>query len=185
MNFRHLYTLVEAERLDALGRSTDAFQPFEQAMRQAQSHARPWHHALITERAGHCFMRNGLEHAGRALLARAHTLYRQWGAAGKAQAMRISLPFLDSGAHGSTGSIGAATLDQVALLRASQALACERSLPRLVERVVELMSQLTGATDSPVAHRAPVSPWPYPLTRSPCSRARDTACVWEWTPSLR
>ncbi|WP_295449026.1 AAA family ATPase [uncultured Thiodictyon sp.] len=145
MNFGHLATLVEAQRLDALGQSADAFQAFEQAMRQAQ--ARPWHQALITERAGHCFMRHGLEHAGRALLTRAHALYRQWGATGKARAMRMSLPFLDSGEYGSSGSMGADALDQVALLRASQALASERSLPRLVERVVELLSQLTGATD--------------------------------------
>ncbi|QVL49657.1 MAG: diguanylate cyclase [Thiocapsa sp.] len=38
-------------------------------------------------------------------------------------------------------------MDHEALLRASQALAAERSLPRLVARVVELVGQLTGATD--------------------------------------
>ncbi|WP_295413585.1 AAA family ATPase [uncultured Thiodictyon sp.] len=147
MNFGHLYTFVEAQRLDAMGHSHEAFQAFEEAMRQAQGHARPWHQALITERAGHCFLRHGLEHAGRALLIRAHALYRQWGATGKARAMRQGLPFLEASEPGGTGSVGAEALDHLALLRASQALACERSLPRLVERVVELMGQLTGATD--------------------------------------
>lgn len=80
MNFSHLFDLVEAQRLDALGQPWAALQTFEQAMRAAQAHQRPWHHALITERAGQCAMRHGQEHAGRALLARAHDLYRHWGA---------------------------------------------------------------------------------------------------------
>jgi diguanylate cyclase (GGDEF)-like protein len=148
MNFGHLHALVEAERLDALGLLGDALQHFEQAMRKAQGNLRPWHHALATERAGLCCMRRGLDHAGRALLARAHELYRQWGANGKARSMRAALPFVDLGrpAGGSSGD-SAESLEYDALLRATQALASETSLPRLVASVVALAGQLTGATD--------------------------------------
>jgi diguanylate cyclase (GGDEF)-like protein/PAS domain S-box-containing protein len=147
MNFGHLYDLVEAERLDALDQPWEALQTFERAMRRAGAQRRPWHQALITERAGHCYLRRGLEDVGRALLARAHTLYRQWGAEGKARAMRDVWPFLDASHPGSgRGSQGDA-LDHEAQLRAAQALASERSLPGLVARVVELVGQLTGATD--------------------------------------
>ncbi len=149
MNFRHLYDWVEAERLDVLDQPWDALQRFQQAMRQAQAHQRPWHHALVTERAGQCYLRHGLEHAGRALLAQAHKLYRQWGADGKARAMRSALPFLDaSDDPGNASNRYTDVLDYQALLRASQALASERSLRQLVARVVELVSQLTGATDA-------------------------------------
>jgi len=150
MNFSHLHDLVAAERLDALGQPWAALQTFEQAMRAAQAHQRPWHHALITERAGQCAMRHGQEHAGRALLARAHDLYRHWGAAGKARAMRSALPFIDPGAPGGPDGRGASlgdALDHEALLRASQALAAETSQASLRARVVDLMGQLTGATD--------------------------------------
>ncbi len=147
MNFGHLYDLVEAERLDALDQPWAAIQTFEQAMRKANGHQRPWHQALITERAGDCFLRRGLDDAGRSLLTRAHGLYRQWGADGKARAMRASLPLTDTRRpESSSGSRGDA-LDHAALLSASLALASETSQPRLVARVVELVSRLTGATD--------------------------------------
>ncbi|WP_213459178.1 diguanylate cyclase [Thiocapsa sp.] len=147
MNFGHLHDLVEAERLDVLGQPWDALQRFERAMRHAGAQQHPWHQALITERAGHCYLRRGLEDAGRALLARAHAHYRQWGAVGKTRAMRDAWPFLDTSPSGSLRDSQCDALDHEALLRASQALAAERSLPRLVARVVELVGQLTGATD--------------------------------------
>ena len=147
MNFSHLHDLVAAERLDVLDQPWEALQTFEQAMRKAQAHQRPWQHALITERAGRCCLRRGLEQAGRTLLTRAHELYQQWGAPGKARALRADWAFLDaSQPRGGSGSPGDG-LDHQAVLRASRALASERSLPRLVSRVVELVGQLTGATD--------------------------------------
>ena len=146
-NFAHLHDWVEAERLDALDRPEAAYQAYEQAMRKAQAYRRPLHRALIVERAGQCFMRRGLEHAGRSLLAQAYALYRDWGALGKVQAMRASLPFLAFDDRDAPGKRQDETPDRLALLRTSQALASERALPRLVARVVSLMGELTGATD--------------------------------------
>ena len=147
MNFGHLYELIEAERLDALDRPWEAQSAYERAMCLAQAHQRPWHHALATERAGQFYMRRGLEHAGRPLLLRAHELYRQWGAIGKAGAMQENLPFLDTRHLASASANHVDTFEYKALLRASQVLATETSQPRLVEKVVELLAQLTGATD--------------------------------------
>ena len=141
MNFRHLYELVEAERFDALDQPWKAIQAFQQAMRLAQAQRRPGHLALITERAGLFSLRRELEYSGRGLLVRAHELYLAWGAIGKAETMRTLLPFLDSVPHGGY------FVEYEALIRASQALASETSLPRLVTRVVELMGQLSGAGD--------------------------------------
>lgn len=148
MNFGHLHDLVEAERLSLLGQPWEAFSRFEQAMRLAQGRQRPWHHALITERAGRFCLCRGLEHAGRALLARAHALYLRWGACGKARAMREALPFLDSPQRDFANGGHTDVLDHQALLLAAQALASETSQPGLVARVLELLSQLTGATDA-------------------------------------
>ncbi|WP_157817473.1 AAA family ATPase [Candidatus Thiodictyon syntrophicum] len=159
MNFGHLHALVEAERLDALGHSALAFETFEQAMRQAQAHRRPWHQALITERAGHCYLRHGLEHAARALLAQAQALYRAWGATCKARAMLDELPFLGPSRAVGAGERRHDALNQEALLRASQALASERSLPQLVARVTALLGQLTGATDVQLLLRDETGAW--------------------------
>ena len=145
MNYLHLHDLVEAERLDALDRPWEALGAFERAMRRAQGHHRPWHRARITERAGLCHLRRGLVESGRGLLARAHDLYEAWGASGKAAAMRREMPFLRSAAEGAPeGAGGRLVLEGV--LRASQALASETSLPHLVDRLVEILGQLTGAT---------------------------------------
>ncbi len=148
MNFSHLHRLVQAERLDATGQPWNAAKAFERAMWEAQAHQRPWHHALITEHAGRFHMRHGLEHAGRALLLRAHNLYRHWGALGKARIMQGQLPFL--AAHGVDEARERldGTLDYEALLRASQALTSETSPAMLVARFVELVGQLSGATDA-------------------------------------
>ncbi|MBK5965668.1 hypothetical protein CCR95_16650 [Thiocystis minor] len=98
MNFDHLHALVDAERLDALDQPQAALQAFEQAMRKVSEVQRPWHKALIVERTGDCFRRRGMEDTGRLHLTRAHALYTQWGAHGKARAMRGCLPFLDASA---------------------------------------------------------------------------------------
>ena len=147
MNFGHLHDLVEAERLDALGEDWAALQAMERAMRRASAHRRPWHCALATERAGRLHMRHGLEHSGRSLLARAHRLYLDWGAAGKAEAMRRCWPFVAQLDPPDPYRLSPASLDQAALLRASEALASATSQLDLVGRVMELVAQLTGATD--------------------------------------
>ncbi len=147
MNFSHLYLLVEAERLDVKGQRLAAFHSFEQAMGLARTSQRPWHLALITERAGHCFLRNGLEQTSRPFLVRACELYRQWGAEGKALAMRRTLPFVDFDHHGDKNIFAEVALDKGALLQASQVLASERSLPKLVARMLTLVGELTGATN--------------------------------------
>lgn len=147
VNFSHLHDLVEAERLDALGEPWAALQRMERAMRLAQAHRRPWHSALITERAGLLHMRHGLEHSARPLLTRAYRLYLDWGATGKAEAMRSAWPFVVSRPSGEALSAREAAFDQAALARASEALASEESRAELVPRVMELVAGLTGATD--------------------------------------
>ena len=147
MNFGHLRDWLEAERLAALGETAPALLMFEQAMRGVRAQRRPWHQALITERAGRCYLRHGLEQAGRSLLTSACDAYRDWGAHGKVAVLYREWPFLGLRmVEEKVGSAGKA-LDYQALLHASQALAAERSLPRLVDRIVTLLAQLTGATD--------------------------------------
>jgi diguanylate cyclase (GGDEF)-like protein len=147
MNFAHLHDLVAAERFDALEDDWGAAaRLYEMAMRKAEAHQRPWHRALLTEKAGRAHMRRGLDHAGRALLAQAHDLYCRWGAVGKGAALRHEFPFIALSGGGDPDSGTTHAVGYLGLLRASQALALETSLPRLVTRIVELVAQLTGGT---------------------------------------
>jgi hypothetical protein len=53
------------------------------ARRESAARQRPWHRALITERAARFHLAYGLEQAGYELLAQARQEYLDWGATAK------------------------------------------------------------------------------------------------------
>ncbi|WP_053076750.1 AAA family ATPase [Caenimonas sp. SL110] len=158
-NFMHLLALVDAESAWARGDMNAAVETFDRALVLAQTRQRPWHCALITERAGIFHLEAGLQYTGRKLLAEARDRYERWGASAKVARMVSEHAFLRSeedsqdrwgGQNLSQGSDGSAlsgeALDLLGLLRASQALSSERSLPALIARVVRVLQALSGAT---------------------------------------
>jgi len=152
-NFLHLVKLVDAERAWAVNDFREGAWMFDAALREAQGRQRPWHQALITERAGLFHLAHGMESTGEMLLARARRLYDTWGAGAKVRQLDEAHGFLRTmdAAGRSLDPSGSSTLsadkiDSLAVLRASQALSSETSLARLKARVVELLGTLTGAT---------------------------------------
>jgi signal transduction histidine kinase len=159
-NFSHLVRLLEAERAWALGDSWAAALAFDAARHEVAGRRRPWHRALITERAALFHLDQGLPHTGRALLAEARQAYAAWGATAKVAQLDWAHPGLGAAAD-TTGPAGhdqpdlpsqprsavtTGTLDLLGILAASQALSSETSLERLHARVVEVLGALTGAT---------------------------------------
>ncbi len=156
-NFLHLLRLVEAEQAWTMGDFRAAAFAFDSARREVEQRPRPWHRALIAERAGHFYLAHGLEHAGYELLAHAREQYFAWGAVTKAEQMEWAYPGLslaDPAAGGTgqtadhprraTGTAGAT--DLLGILSASRALSSETSVERLHARVAEVLSAMTGAT---------------------------------------
>ena len=153
VNFLHLVKLVDAERAWAMNDFGEGAHLFDAALREAQGRQRPWHKALITERAGLFHLAQGMESTGEMLLLRARHLYAAWGASAKVaqlehvhgflRAMDAAGRSLDPSA---SSTLSADQIDTLAVLRASQALSSETSLGRLKARVVELLGTLTGAT---------------------------------------
>ncbi|MEN3359041.1 MAG: hypothetical protein V7637_3023 [Mycobacteriales bacterium] len=156
-NFRHLVRLVDAERAWALDDFRAAAGTFDGALREVAQRQRPWHQALITERAALFHLAYGLEHTGRDLLGQARRCYQAWGATAKVREMGRQYPFLAT--QGATPDGGqrpldpqrstmysTETIDLLAVLNASQALSSETNLDRLRARVVEVLSAMTGAT---------------------------------------
>jgi len=152
-NFRQLLKLVEAERAWAVDDFQAAACLFDAALHGPKARQRPWHQALIAERAGLFHLTQGMEHTGRVLLSEARGLYKAWGASAKLRQLDRDHGFLRS-AHaslrdrvpGHSTAISADAFDLLAVLRASQALSSETSLARLEISVVELLGTLTGAT---------------------------------------
>jgi signal transduction histidine kinase/predicted ATPase len=159
-NFLHLQRLLEAERAWAIGDFPAAALAFDAARREAAQRQRPWHRALITERAARFFLAHGLEHAGYDLLAQARREYLAWGATAKVDQLDWAYPALRPPAdataedradqpayppHG-RGAVTTGTLDMLGILSASQALSSETSIERLHARVAQVLNAMTGAT---------------------------------------
>jgi predicted ATPase/signal transduction histidine kinase len=153
VNFLHLLKLVDAERAWAVNDFREGARMFDAALREVQARQRPWHKALITERAGLFHLEQGMESTGEMLIARARRLYEAWGASAKVEQLEENHGFLramDGAEPGlaptRSSHLSADSIDMLALLRASQALSSETSLAGLKTRVVELLGTMTGAT---------------------------------------
>jgi predicted ATPase/signal transduction histidine kinase len=159
-NFLHLLRLVEAERAWAVGDFRAAVIAFDAARREVAQSPRPWHRALIAERAGRFFLAHGVEHAGYDLLAEARQEYIAWGATAKVDQLDWAYPTLRSQAGAIAADSGdqpadllhrrsavtTGTIDLLGILSASQALSSETSIEGLHSRVTQVLSAMTGAT---------------------------------------
>jgi diguanylate cyclase (GGDEF)-like protein len=154
-NFEHLLNFIDAEAAWTEGDIARAAHAFDHAL-QLQSgtaRARPWHHALIAERAGLFNMALGMDYFGRGMLRDAQARYGAWGAVAVVRRLNATHGFLDA-AEGPrsvaqddrSASISSDTLDIMAVLRASQALSSQRTLGALYAQVVETLAAMTGAT---------------------------------------
>jgi diguanylate cyclase (GGDEF)-like protein len=159
-NFLHLLRLAEAERAGAAGDFWTAAVVFDAARRQAAAVRRPWHRALIIERAARFYLAHGLEYAGAELLDAARRAYLEWGATAKVSQLDWAYPTLgpaggvgvDAEGQPSIESVGrrstitTGAIDLLAILASSKALSSETSVDGLRARVVEVLSTMTGAS---------------------------------------
>jgi diguanylate cyclase (GGDEF)-like protein len=176
-NFGHLVRWIDAERAWAVEDFQAAVGSFDAAMAEVARRVRPWHAALITERAARFHVVHGLERSGGVLLTEARNLYHEWGASAKVDALEQEFPGLaaqhascassrgsvDGGrtslrgssrgngssepvSAGHTSAVSSDSIDQLAVVRASQALSSETNIDRLRVRVVEVLGAMTGAT---------------------------------------
>lgn len=175
--FGHLLSWLEAERAWSVGEFKRVLTAFDTAIRAAGKRHRPWHQALVAERAAMFHLEHGLEHAGHALLVEARSAYQRWGATAKVHDLDRRHPTLrpiagepplpTEGASGgqpafeavpeaTTGArhaslVSVENIDLLGLLDASQALSSETNLERLRIRVKSVLKAMTGATDVQVA----------------------------------
>ncbi|ABW16409.1 serine/threonine protein kinase [Parafrankia sp. EAN1pec] len=161
VNFLHLLRLVEAERAWAAGDFREAAYAFDVAQCEASVRARPWHRALILERAARFHLAHGMTAGGSALLDAARRQYLDWGATAKVRQLDWAHPTLRTEPAGaqaaappptqpatrrSTITITTGTIDLLGVVAASQALSSETSIEGLRTRVEGILSALTGAT---------------------------------------
>jgi signal transduction histidine kinase len=158
-NFLHLVRLLEAERAWAVGDFRGAVLAFDAARREAARRQRPWHRALIAERAARFYLAHGAEYVGYDLLAQARQQYLAWGATAKVDQLDWAYPAPRPRADTTTAAddqpggipdrrdvVTTGTIDLLGILSASQALSSETSIGRLHARVAQVLGAMTGAT---------------------------------------
>ena len=159
-NFLHLLRLVEAERAWAVGDFRAAVLAFDAARHEAARRQRPWHRALIAERAARFYLAHGVEHSGYDLLAQARQEYLAWGATAKVGQLDWAHPILRPQPDAAPGedhgqpavppqrraTITTGTVDLLGIVSASQALSSETGVERLHARVAAALGAMTGAT---------------------------------------
>jgi signal transduction histidine kinase len=160
-NFLHLLRLLEAERAWAAGDFQGCVRGFDAALHGAGQQQRPWHRALITERAARFYLAHGIEHTGYDLLTQTRQQYAAWGATAKVAQLDWAYPSLpppsDTAAarrnarsadeSSSSGSVSTGIIDLLGILSTSQALSSETSIEGLHARVAQVLGAMTGATD--------------------------------------
>jgi diguanylate cyclase (GGDEF)-like protein len=166
--------LVEAERAWAVGEPWTAAAAYDSALHDVQDRQRPWHRALISERAAAFHLTHGMAHVGRALLREAREAYRAWGATAKVRRLDDLYPGLRAARAvaavdrmgsvdtGRSSNLSNTAIDLLGVLSASQALSSETSLDRLHSRVVEVLGAMTGATAVRLLLRDDTGTWYLP-----------------------
>ena len=142
---QHHLVAAEIARID--DRPWEAAELFEQAILATEADAQIQIKALAQERAGRFFLARGLRELGHAYLREARSTYARWGADAVVERLAEMDPRLVPPPAGPTpgGHVPAASIDTAAAMLASQTIAHEVRLDRLIETIMRVVVESSGA----------------------------------------
>jgi predicted ATPase/signal transduction histidine kinase len=153
-NYGHMPLLVEAELARVEGREGAARALYDAAIAGAVENRYIRDEALACEAAQRFYAGIGGEALATYFLQRAHRAYLRWGATGKAEALEAAHPQLvrpkSPGQSSRNLTVHAtvaldSSLDLSSVLRASQAIASEIVLDRLLDTLIRVLMTAAGA----------------------------------------
>ncbi|MEG4860337.1 AAA family ATPase [Microcoleus sp. K1-B6] len=158
-NYQHKYDLVEAEKARVLGQYEKAAQYYDRAVKGASENEYIHEAALANERAAEFYLANGRNKLAQTYLIDAYYGYIHWGATAKVKHLESqypsSLPPASVGkasadrtitsTNYSTSSSHSSLLDLTTVVKASQALASEIVLDKLLEKLMKMAIENAGA----------------------------------------
>jgi histidine kinase len=151
MNHQHKLLLVKAERSHGLGQIPEAMQYYQQAIELAGTHGYIQEQAIACERAAEFYGAISQPAIAQMYRHKAHGAYCLWGARLKVETMEAQYPELqrvsreNSIANGASTTGSQETIDLTTVIQASQILAGEIVLERLVEKLLGLARENAGA----------------------------------------
>jgi len=155
-SFAHCEQLVAAEMLRIEGDSAGALRLYECAITGAASGGFVQHEAVANETAAHFYLDLGIVSTAEFHLRAAHSAYSRWGADGKVEELERKFPALRDLESASDGNASygyvpnshpdaASGLDVLAVARASQAISGKVVREELLNTLVEIVLEQTGA----------------------------------------
>src|SRR5919202_3313308 len=158
MNHLHKFYLVEAERHRVLGEKTKTIDCYDRAIALAKENEYLNDEALANELAAKFYLAWGKEQVGQGYLTTAYHGYRRWGATAKVKDLERQYPqllqrftkantSLDSrnSLPNTSGSTSGEVLDLASLMKASQAIASEIELDKLLTTLMRILLESSGA----------------------------------------
>jgi PAS domain S-box-containing protein len=161
-NFQHKYDLIEAEKARVLGQTAEAMHLYEQAIAGAKDNQFIQEEALAYELSAKFYLGQRMERIAQTYLKEAHYCYERWGAKAKVAHLEAKYsqwftqsqpthsidPNLTSSGTSSrvtTSKQSDVALDLAAVMRASQAIASEIELDRLLSSLMQILIETAGA----------------------------------------
>lgn len=160
-NHQHKYDLVEAEQARVLGHDLEAMTYYDKAIQLAKTNGYIQEEALANQLAAEFYFSRGRDRIAQVYLREAYYSYLRWGAIGKVKEMESRYPQLLSqpvGEPSTTGHSVSTTDSSVSqrvrdfdlgtIVKASQAIAGEIILDRLLEKLLKILMENAGAQTS-------------------------------------
>ncbi|OCQ96670.1 hypothetical protein BCD67_16260 [Oscillatoriales cyanobacterium USR001] len=157
MNFQHKFDLVEAEKCRVLGQKLEAMDLYDRAIQGAKENNYINEAAIAYELAAKFYLSQGKELIAKAYMQEANYFYELWGATAKVKHLQEKFPQLlisrstttriknTTTTSTSTGNNAGATLDFATVIKASQALAGEIALDKLLAKLMTILIENGGA----------------------------------------
>ncbi|MBD2562726.1 MULTISPECIES: AAA family ATPase [Nostoc] len=155
-NFQHKYHLVAAEKARVFRKYWQAEYFYELAIQGAKKYEFIQEEALAYERAAEFYFELGRQEIGQLYLINAHHCYTHWGAKAKVKQLEDEYPqhFIGITNQANTKSLTTSIsttgndgkiLDLTTVIKASQALAGEIILSKLLAKLMKIMIENAGA----------------------------------------
>ncbi|RCJ26203.1 guanylate cyclase [Nostoc minutum NIES-26] len=157
MNYEHKYELVEAEKARVLGQTLAAMEYYDRAIAGARENGYIQEEALAYELAAKFYLALGRREIARTYMTKAHYGYICWGAIAKVKDLESKYPQIIQASkkdstldknnifHSSTTSSNSQVLDATTIIKASQTLASEIILEKLLKKLMTIVIENAGA----------------------------------------
>lgn len=155
MNYLHKFYLVEAEKARISGQVIEAMNNYDRAIFQAKENEYINEASLAYELAAKFYLSIGKELTAKAYMQEARYYYQRWGAAAKVKHLETKYPQLFvikqpgnkeiSNTTSTTGSCSSSSLDIDTIMKASEAIAGEIVLDKLLSQLMKILIENVGA----------------------------------------